>query len=164
MPYVVIDLDGTLCNSAHRVDFALTKQWDEFHEKLCDDKPNEDVMWFIDLLDSLSSQPTEIDTKLWVDIIYLTGRPERYREATVNWFKKNMGNADFPILPDTLLMRPTNDFRPDHELKPALLEEFIGSKEKVLQQVIVVLEDRDRMTESWRNYGLKCWQVRAGAY
>jgi hypothetical protein len=45
-----------------------------------------------------------------------------------------------------------------------MTEEYFGSKEAVLQNVIFVLDDRDKVVEAWRNYGLPCWQVRPGVW
>ena len=33
-----------------------------------------------------------------------------------------------------------------------------------IEEVLVILEDRDRVVEEWRNLGFNCWQVRAGGY
>jgi hypothetical protein len=45
-----------------------------------------------------------------------------------------------------------------------MLIDLFGSKENVQEKVLVVLEDRDRVVEAFREMGLPCWQVQAGGY
>jgi hypothetical protein len=90
----------------------------------------------------------------------VTGRNEAFRQLTWSWLNEH--KLDEYI--DTLIMRPDSDWRPDHELKIALLEQAFGSKERALERVAFILEDRDKVVEAYRNYGLPCWQVRPGGY
>tara|TARA_Y100000310_G_C20547602_1_gene746375 strand:- start:703 stop:1140 length:438 start_codon:yes stop_codon:yes gene_type:complete len=145
MPTIVIDLDGTLCDCEHRQHLAQAQQWDEFHSKLGDDLPHKEVALIVDRL-------------IGYEVIACTGRNEAWRIATEKWLRH------FRFHVDALIMRPDGDWRSDHELKPVLLEEHFGSKEKVLNEVILVLDDRDKVVEAWREYGLPCWQVRPGGY
>ena len=145
---IVVDLDGTLCDCAHRQDYARAGQWDQFHSHLTMDKPNEDVAEFIKQL------------SLHYTVVAVTGRNEAFRQLTWSWLKEH--KLDEFI--DEILMRPDGDWRPDHELKLPLLEKALGNKENVLKKVAVVLEDRDKVIEAYRNYGLPCWQVRPGSY
>ena len=138
---VVVDLDGTLCNSKHREHLAVAGQWDEFHSLLADDEPWSDVHRLL---------------RYFVDdeqIVGLTGRNEKHRPATLKWLYHH------GIILDQLLMRPEFDPRPDHELKPQLLAEVCKPEE-----VWFILEDRDKVVEAWRNLGYNCWQVRPGGY
>lgn len=155
--FVVVDLDGTLCDSAHREHLAIAKQWDEFHSLLGEDRPHADVA---DLLEVLNSGILTTD----LEVILLTGRNERYRGQTEAWLLKHR------IKNDHLLMRPDYDPRPDHDLKPQMLFEFVGGEggvsafERTLQQVWFILEDRDKVVEAWRNLGFRCWQTQPGGY
>lgn len=144
---IVVDLDGTMFNCDHRVAFAQSKEWDEFHQRLVDDKPNDDV---IDIVMKLAST---------CRVIICSGRDRKYEELTRRKLKKH------GIIVDTLLLRPELDYTPDTELKPRLLyEHFIGGKDEALQQVIIILDDREKVVEAWRNEGFNCWQVREGTY
>jgi hypothetical protein len=147
--FLVIDLDGTLCDCSHRVHWAQAKQWEEFDAGIPEDQVNETVRW-------LCLQALECDT----GVILCTGRDERNRAATLKWLHAN-GCAEFS---DTLLMRPKDDWSPDDQLKPNLLFEHFGSQERALEQVLCILDDRDKVVEAWRNLGFKCWQVQAGSY
>lgn len=141
---VVVDLDGTLCNSAHRDHLAIAKQWDEFHSKLGEDNPWPDVKQMIELLD--------IDLFNFT-VVGLTGRNERYRNATNKWLDLH------GIRLDDLIMRPDNDYTPDHELKPAMLGAVYPP-----DRIWFILEDRDKVVEAWRNLGYRCWQTNPGGY
>jgi hypothetical protein len=147
---IVVDLDGTLCDCGHRVELARAKQWDHFHSLLVEDQPFEDVKSLIKLIGCKATME--------IDIIGLTGRNEANRNKTLDWLESHK------IFFDELLMRPNNDFRQDHILKPELLEEFFGGREIMLKRVMFVLEDRDKVVEAWRNIGINCWQVRQGTY
>jgi hydroxymethylpyrimidine pyrophosphatase-like HAD family hydrolase len=147
--FIVTDLDGTLCNMEHRVHLAQAGEWDEFHSLLHMDKSYPQIK---DTLLSYMEQGR--------DVIGLTGRPEKYRKATEKWIKDHGLLGVFNLI----LMRPDFDFTPDAELKIKLLEEHFGSRDNVLEQVWVVLEDRDKVVEAMRNYGLIVYQTRQGDY
>lgn len=155
MKIIVVDLDGTLCDSAHRDHLAQAKQWSEFHEAAKDDAPRADVAFLLSVL----ARRSILDEIL---LVACTGRNERYRQATLEWLIRH----DLAVF-DTILMRPDGDFRPDVEMKPALLHAFMSSldvSKGVFPKVAFILEDRDKVVEAWRNLGYKCWQVNNGSY
>ena len=93
MKVVVVDLDGTLCDSAHRVHLAQAAQWDEFHSLLSLDKPFNDVRFLLDVL-SLHGD---------ISLIALTGRNESYRNQTYRWFNEHGIIFDhISLMPDIL--------------------------------------------------------------
>lgn len=143
---VVVDLDGTLCNSAHREHLARAKQWDEFHRALREDEPNQDVL---QVLGTISWRFT---------IVGLTGRNEVYRPATLKWLKRH------EVVLDDLLMRPDGDWRQDHVLKPELLDVWLEANGHQHSDVLLILEDREKVVEAWRDLGHNCWQVRASGH
>lgn len=176
--YVIVDLDGTLSNSAHRDHLAVAKEWDEFHSLLGEDEPHKDVLQLVNAL----------NLGLWphmdLEVVALTGRNEKYRKATEQWLLKHN------VAVDHLLMRPDYDWRSDHDLKPQLLVDFINGPDgpvwsgdapndkgveqfgeaidralqKARSQVWFILEDRDKVVEAWRNLGFRCWQTQPGGY
>ena len=141
--WVIFDLDGTLSNAAHRVHLAQAGQWDAFHAAGADDPAYDDMVELWRLLDEQYS------------ILVLTGRTENHAKATQDWLWKNH------IIPDELIMRPVGDYRLDGKFKIAMLEQFFGSKENVLGDVFLVIEDRDQVVEALRDYGLRVLQCRA---
>jgi phosphoglycolate phosphatase-like HAD superfamily hydrolase len=150
MKTIVVDLDGTLCDCAHRIAYAQSQQWDEFHSRLADDQPFLDVVEFIERIDGLCQ----------FELVGLTGRSEKWRNLTNEWLSRHQ------IYLDVLLMRPDGNFESDHILKPKMLLEeiFNGDFTRMKEGVFLVLEDRDKVVEAWRNLTIPCWQVRNGTY
>ena len=149
---VVVDLDGTLYDSTNREPLAETKQWEEFHRRSIEDPPNMAVLQTLYALDALGPEIT---------IIACTGRNDAHRKITDDWLMKH----EVPV--QEVLMRPEGNFASDAEIKVALLEEWIGENRPglaLVEAVLLVLEDRDKMVEAWRDLGLDCWQVKHGGY
>lgn len=155
MKTVVIDLDGTLCDSAHRNHHACNGEWDAFHSLCSQDEPHSDVLWLVRLLAGHSSEA--------VEVIGCTGRNERYRSVTEAWLMRHQ------VMLDAVLMRPDYDFQPDHKLKIELITDWHNATEPaanrtVQERVAFVLDDRDKVVEAWRDAGFNCWQVRLGSF
>ena len=148
--FIICDLDGTLSNSNHRTHLAQQGLWDDFHAAGKDDTVNEAVAWF---LDNNSRFGNAI-------IVVLTGRNERYRNLTNDWFSRHR----LMNVIDNLIMRPDNDYTSDIELKPQLLFDFFSDRKTALERVMVILEDRDKMVARWRDLGFDCWQTAVGTY
>jgi len=145
---VVFDLDGTLSDCSHRIQYAQTKQWDEFHSR-CNEDPV--IVKVAHLLVSLSE---------FSDIVILTGRPEKYRTVTEKWLK----DSNLALFCDHLIMRPDGDWSQDGEMKIKALEKKFGSKDDVLSEVWMAVDDRDSVVEALRNYGLTVLQPAVGGY
>lgn len=146
--WIIVDLDGTLCDCSHRVHLAQAKQWEEFHAGIPNDR---------------TIAPTVIVVEKMAEthnVLLCTGRNEANRKATNDWLQAKMLGS----MADVLLMRPDNDHRPDHELKLQLVYDYFGGKQNALDSVLVVLDDRDKVVEAWRDAGFTCWQVAAGSY
>lgn len=155
--YVLVDLDGTVCNVAHRLHLAQAKEWDDFHALLMDDEPVAEIVELLRMIEFAASVG-------WpVEILAVTGRGEQWRGLTFDWFTKH----SIPI--DEVLMRPTDDYTPDGELKIRLIEQYFAERygpgqAAATNRVLFAIEDRDRVVEAYRNYGIKCWQVAQGEY
>jgi hypothetical protein len=145
---IICDIDGTISDAGHRIEHAQLGDWDTFHSLAHLDGP---IHSTIGALHSFYPH---------YDITLMTGRPEKYRSITDSW----LIDHGLHYIVDEIIMRPDSDFRPDGELKISLLEDRFGSKDQVLQEVTLVLEDRDRVVEAMRDYGLTVWQVRQGDY
>lgn len=112
----VVDIDGVIADVRHRLHFVKgsPRDWDGFF----DAAPFDGVLlrgrsWIEDALAS------------GLDIVYLTGRPERCRAATQGWLAEH----GFPTA--TLLMRSDRDRRPARLLKVQALVELQRSMEVV---------------------------------
>lgn len=147
--WIVIDLDGTLCNIDRRVNFAQAKDWEAFHAGIPEDEPYEDVVEFLHMA-LLSGKA----------VLCLTGRHERYSKVTNDWL---MSQGLGPLI-DNIHFRPDGDQSRDGALKLRLIDEFFGDRATALDYVAFVLEDRDSVVEAYRGAGFACWQVRVGGY
>ena len=137
---IIVDLDGTLCNSQHRMHFieSKPKNWDAFYESASKDQPNE---WAKSIVD-IYSRHTDFC------ILFVTGRPYRYYSPTMDWILRY-----FPqFCTANLFMRKNGDFRVDTIVKKEIFEKQI----KEHFDVLFCLEDRLRVAEMWRQLGLVC--------
>lgn len=144
---VIVDLDGTLCNSSHRDHLAHQKLWDEFNAASANDEPWEDVAV---LIKSMQLQGFKF--------YGLTGRSHKWYSVTLAWLMRH------GITLDALMMRPEGDWSSDHDLKPKMLAAMFGDMESAKGRVLFILDDRDKVVEAWRNHGFRCWQVQPGGY
>jgi len=136
---VIFDIDGTLANCDHRLHYVQNgnTDWLSFFETMYNDTPYPNV---VKLLHSLAEKNV---------IILTTGRPEDHRSVTVEWLAKHG-------IPYTdLFMRPSEDYRPDHEIKREMLEEI----RKIYGEPWFVVDDRDSVVKMWRTEGLTCLQA-----
>jgi len=87
-------------------------------------------------------------------IIFCSGREDRYRDQTVEFLKKNVG------FPYELIMRTTGDSRKDSIVKEELYQKYVAEK----YNVFLVLDDRNQVVDFWRSKGFACWQVNPGDF
>ena len=153
---IIVDLDGTLCNIDHRVGFAQSGDWESFHSLVSRDSVYPDVSNFIGMI----SDRTKLSVAFgWAPEIWaISGREEKFLPETERWLEIN------DIIFDRIILRPSGDRTPDHQLKVRVLIEEFGSIESARSRVLFILEDRDKVIEAYRNAGLPCWQVRPGTY
>jgi len=163
---VIFDLDGTLANiDARRSKSAKPNgklDWDIFFDadniKL--DKPNHPVI-----------KTAQMFHDNGFKIVIFSGRNDRSFDATVSWLKTH----DVPH--DLLVMRPdkfkenswpiadgnpaTSDMRfmPDDILKKKMLDTFVD-----IDDVFLVVDDRNKVVKMWRDLGLNTFQVAPGDF
>ena len=146
MKYIILDLDGTLCDCGHRQHLAAAKAWDEFHALCSFDEPFHDVLHIVNAFAANEDY----------SIVAVTGRSEKFRQKTYDWFAK------FGLLHkiDHLLMRPDDDFSKDGEMKLGLISKaFIN-----IDDIAFALDDRDQVVAAFREVGIAAYQVRSGSY
>jgi len=140
--WIILDLDGTLCDDSHRKQFALEKNWDEYHGLL--------------RLDS-ARRAEQLIAQAWYgsshhhQIAIVTGRPGNYLAETNNW----LHHYQIPF--DELYMRKEGDFRPGEVVKKEVYENHFQDRD-----VVFVLEDQEAIVDMWRGLGLTCFQVQPG--
>ena len=134
---IISDLDGTL---------ALLNGRDPYDASTCEnDLLNAPIADILKTYNNLLGGP---------EIIFLSGREDKYREPTQNFLSKH------GFLSHRLFMRPTDDFRKDSIIKKEILERDILPK----YDVLFVLDDRDQVVDMWRDSGLTCLQVNYGNF
>lgn len=145
---MIVDIDGTLARMTTRGPFDADRYMeDELH-----------VMVFnlIQMYRDWVAQHDEI-----VDVIITSGRYDGHRSATADWLQ--LHGIDY----DDLLMRPgadvhdkDGDHRNDAIVKRELFERHIDPHYNVL----VALDDRNRVVEMWRHLGIPTLQVGPGDF
>ena len=164
---VIFDLDGTLANIDVRRDKSLKPNgkldWEIFASptSIMDwDEPNLPVIKMAQLFKADG-----------FNIVIFSGRNDRGFFATKDWLK--IHNVPF----DLLVMRPdkfkdsswpiadgnpaTQDMRwmSDDILKKKMLDTFVD-----INDVFLVVDDRQKVVDMWRDLGLNTWQVAPGNF
>lgn len=138
--YVIFDLDGTIANLDHRLHFlkdSAPQDWEGFFQACDGDILNE---WALSLAYALDMDGYQI--------VIVSGRPERTREKTKAWLDKHA----FPYF-ELVLVRKDGDHAPDELLKENWLKQFTGREE-----ILFVVDDRQKVVDMWRENGLVCLQ------
>ena len=164
---VIFDLDGTLADIDVRREKSLKPNgkldWDKFASpvSIMDwDEPNWPVI-----------KMAQLFKKDGFKIVIFSGRNDRSFGTTKEWLIKH--NVPF----DLLVMRPdkfqdkswpialgnpaTPDMRfmPDEILKKHMLDEFVD-----VDDVLMCVDDRQKVVDMWRDIGLTCFQVAPGDF
>ena len=162
---IIFDLDGTLANIDARRAKSLSNDkmdWDVFFdpENIQLDKPNKPVIKMAQLL-------AEDGFK----IVIFSGRNDRSFFTTKSWLSLNRVPFDLLVMrpdkfqldswpiakgnPATKEMR----FMPDEILKKKMLDTFVD-----INDVFLVVDDRDKVVKMWRDLGLNTFQVAPGDF
>lgn len=131
---ILVDIDGTVADRGDR----HIHDYDTVHL----DGPQQDV---IDIAIALS---------VLAPLIFITGRPERCRDATLIWLES------YGLKPRALYMRQDGDYRKDFIVKKEIYDAHIKDR----YDVWFALDDRDQIVSMWREAGIRCLQVRDGNY
>ena len=136
----LFDVDGTLMNIEHRRHYVEgdNKDWKSFNDYTKFDTINDHVF---QMANALASDGYKI--------IVLSGRMEKQREITEKQLA--FGKLDYM----RLIMRPDNNYDPDHEFKKDVLDLFIA--EDLKPQFTV--DDRPSVVKMWRDNGIPCFDV-----
>lgn len=136
---VVFDIDGTLANIEHRLDYVRSKpkNWKAFDAGIPNDKVNEPV--------------AKVFRKFAVDqafhqVVLASGRNERSRQATEDWLRKH----DLGMY-QKLYMRKEDDYRSDDIVKQEILDQIIADYGR---KPDMVFDDRKRVVDMWRRNGI----------
>jgi|TARA_B100000749_G_C18273145_1_gene401215 hypothetical protein len=163
---IIFDLDGTLANIDKRKEFATKSNgkldWDVFFSssniKL--DVPNEPVV-----------KMAQMFAENGFNVVIFSGRNDRSFHTTRSWLTHNR----IPF--QKLIMRPDKflnwgekiadgniatqemRFMPDEILKKHMLDLFVD-----INDVFLVVDDRNKVVDMWRSLGLTVFQVAEGDF
>ncbi|MFD4242694.1 hypothetical protein ACFWP3_13995 [Streptomyces sp. NPDC058525] len=147
---VIVDIDGTVAK--HELSDGTLLRGHREYTLVVWDLPNSPIIETVNALRDAGHQ-----------IIFCSGRPERddggysVRAATRSWLGQHLGKwADDALL----LMRGQGDMRPDHAVKHELFNAHIRD----VYDVLLALDDRDRVVALWRSLGIVCLQVDEGNF
>jgi hypothetical protein len=143
---VVFDIDGTLANIEHRLDYVRSKpkNWKAFDAGIPNDKVNEPVAEVF----------RKFTFALYHQVVLASGRNERSRQATEDWlYKNNLSGYQ------KLYMRKADDFRSDDIVKQEILDEIIRDYGR---KPDMVFDDRPRVVRMWRDNGIFVFNVYQG--
>tara|TARA_Y100000389_G_C17313864_1_gene439402 strand:- start:125 stop:556 length:432 start_codon:yes stop_codon:yes gene_type:complete len=131
---ILCDIDGTVANNYHRQHFLEGKKdWDGFFSELINDKPINKI---------ISILYTEVEKGS--DIIFITGRPERYRYSSNLWLKQNF-SFDYK-----LYMRKNGDQRNKLIIKKEIFMEYCKDL-----KIILCIDNDEELIRQWNELGLK---------
>lgn len=147
--YIICDIDGTIADCTHRKHFieGTKKNYDAFYEACFEDTP------IIPIISLLWQYVDHCSDRF--KLIFVSGRRESCRGDTRQWLATYATSNYIE-----LHLRPNGDYTPDHEFKRSLLHTKLPPKEEIL----FVLDDRQRVVDMWREEGLTCLQVAPGNF
>jgi predicted kinase/uncharacterized HAD superfamily protein len=134
-PAVLCDIDGTLALHVSRGPYDF--------ERCGEDALNTAVSDTVDLFRDAGHR-----------IVLMSGRSEEFRPQTEAWLAKQ------DVAYDELWMRATGDVRRDDVVKLQLFNTHVRDR----YQVVLSLDDRDRVVALWRTLGIPTFQVNYGNF
>jgi phosphoglycolate phosphatase-like HAD superfamily hydrolase len=143
---VVFDIDGTLANIEHRLDYVRSKpkNWKAFDAGIPNDAVNAPVAEAFHALKAAGNT-----------IIFASGRSDRTRADTMEWLQKhNLWNYSAK-----LYMRKDGDFRNDSIVKDEIIDEIV---EDFGQLPDMWFDDRPRVVRAVRARGIFVFDVYQG--
>jgi phosphoglycolate phosphatase-like HAD superfamily hydrolase len=137
-PVAVLDIDGVLADVRHRLRHVMVrpKDWDAFFAAAPDDPP---------LAEGLAVAAYLAADH---DLVYLSGRPERCRDDTLEWLRRH----DLPASP--LRLRHDADRRPARVLKVDVLRRL-----SAVRAVAVLVDDDPEVCAAARDAGFTVLQA-----
>ena len=146
---IFCDLDGTVADNSHRNGFlqSTKKDWESFYnpELIMKDKP---------IASSIKALRRVLEMQGLL-LYFLTGRPEKTRQATIDWLKLYLSAThNAPVL-----MRPDGDYRKADVYK----EEHIQRVRSMYPSKVKIFIDDDlRNVEMYQRLGImmkapECW-------
>jgi predicted kinase len=134
-PAIIVDQDGTLAHMSGRSPY----DWSRVGE---------------DSVDDTVADVVRLHKAAGYDIIIVSGRDAVCRQITEDWLTSH--NIPF----DYIYMRARGDSRKDYVVKREIFDNYIRGH----WNIKFVLDDRNSVVKTWREIGLKCFQVAEGDF
>lgn len=114
---VFMDIDGVLAYIGHRLHYQRDKDYKKFYspEELAKDLP---------YLEGLTLAEAFFNMDSSVQLVFVTGRPERTRKATEDWLDAHFYDYDYIGERVPILMRKDGDYRPSDVVKVESIRKF----------------------------------------
>ena len=163
---VIFDLDGTLAIIDSRRELSIgddgKMDWDTFFnpKMISLDDPNIPVIKLAQMFHDNGFR-----------VVIFSGRNDRSFDATVSWLKSHEVPHDLLVMrPDKFKDKswpiadgnpatPDMRFMPDDILKKHMLDTFVD-----INDVFLVVDDRNKVVDMWRGLGLNVFQVAPGDF
>jgi hypothetical protein len=124
---IYCDIDGVLADIGHRMHYLDEKNYDGFYGcEMADDEPIEGGITFLDMLvKGICTTQLGWDSSD-LDLVFVTGRPERSRTLTGMWLTEHL-KTEHPIK-YRILMRKDGDYRKSPEVKAELIRNDMNAE------------------------------------
>ena len=146
---IIFDIDGTLADCRHRLHHL--PNYDKFFAEMDKDTLIAPVAYLLNKVqltnDKAATVSTEFKFQNTLEILIVTGRPDKYKPVTLDWLQTHR------LRFTDLYMRKTGDPRPDHVIKDEIRQEI----EKTYD-IRLVIDDRPKVVAMWRRAGHLCLQ------
>ena len=146
---IIFDLDGTLADISVRRKLATKPNgkmdWDIFlnPDNIKLDVPNDPVV-----------KMAQLFTDDNFNIVIFSGRSDKTKHTTLDWLTHNKVPFNKLVMRDRV-----RHFMPDNDLKKQLLDEHVD-----IDDVFLVVDDRQQVVDMWRSLGLNVFQVDDGNF
>lgn len=148
MKYIVFDIDGVLADCSHRLHYIQgdNKDYEKFYsdEEVLKDIPIPNLSSILFGIRNANYEGSDTDIK------FLTARNIKCLTATAEWLERRFGTI---LEEGDILMRPTNDYRPAHEVKEDLIKKHIG-----FENILFAFDDDDQVNEMYKKHGITCYK------
>ena len=145
---IIFDLDGTLADISVRKKLATKPNgkmdWDKFldPDNIKLDVPNDPVV-----------KMAQFFAEGGFNIVIFSGRSDKTIHTTRSWLTRNRVPFHKLVMRDSV----THHFVPDDILKKDMLDKHVD-----IDDVFLVVDDRQKVVDMWRSLGLKVFQVDEG--
>lgn len=137
---IIVDIDGTIADNNHRTHLVegKKKDWEQFFEKMVDDKP---------IAENICKIRKFFNQGL--NVLIVSGRYERYECLTRLWLDKYLGIDKY-----LLFQRSNKDYRNSIVLKKEIL---INIKKNF--DIKAVMENDEKIIKMYKEQGLNCIKI-----